>query len=319
MNAPVPTETDPAAAPRLLDGAANLTLTPEHCNAEYWLNAVAHGTWLGLKNGHAPDLTAPPHMLAEGPLRTAVIDEFALSFLGEVMAARAISYLVASAPALPLMEFYATQLIDEVRHALTFRTHLVELGVAPAELLDTVERRVGRKRDAILKPLEQFGLKVLRDEGDFIGGVIVLTVLVEGVMASSEELNEREWRRLDPAAAGILRVNSIDEIRHLTVGCSIVRQHLVEHPEDKARILSLIGRGWQLWQTLPVQELAYERETLIQQGIETHRDLLGDYELTEGRPMADTTAEERLMLAAEWSGQLQRRRLTQMGLEEALP
>lgn len=30
MNAPVPTETDPVAAPRLLDGAANLTLTPEH-------------------------------------------------------------------------------------------------------------------------------------------------------------------------------------------------------------------------------------------------------------------------------------------------
>ncbi len=318
MSADRPQESGWAEAPYLLDGAMNLKLVPEQCGVEHWLEAAAHGTWLGLKNGHPPDATIPAHMLAEGPLRSAIIDEFALTFLGEVMAARAISHLVALAPTLSLMEFYATQLIDEVRHAWTFRTHLLELGVAPAALSATVEERAGAKRDAILKPLEEFGLPVLRDQRDFIGGVVVLTVLIEGAMASSEELNEREWRVLDPAAAGILRGNSIDEIRHLSVGGAIVRQHLLAHAEEKTRLLALISAGQRVWQTLPVTELAYARETLLQQGIEAQRAALGDYELMPGRRLVDTTVEERLMLAAKWSAELQRARLTYMGLAEAI-
>ena len=307
-----------ADIPYLLDGATNLKVVPEQCGVEHWLKAAAQGTWLGLTNGHPPEARIPEHMLVEGPLRTAVIDEFALTFLGEVMAAREIGYLVALAPTLPLMEFYATQLIDEVRHAWTFRAHLLELGVAPAALSATVEERAGARRDAILKPLEEFGLTVLRDQRDFIGGVVVLTVLVEGVMASSEELNEREWRQLDPAAAGILRGNSIDEIRHLSVGAAIVRQHLLAHPEEKARLLDLISAGQRVWQTLPVTEMAYARETLLQQGIDAQRDLLRDYELMPGRRLVDTTVEERLMLAGRWSSELQHDRLTDMGLAEAI-
>lgn len=318
MSAEKPQWSGWADIPYLLDGAANPKLAPEQWGVEHWLEAAAHGTWLGLKNGHPPDAAVPTHMLAEGPLRRAIIDEFALTSLGEEMSARAISYLVAQAPSLPLMEFYATQLIDEVRHASTFRTHLLELGVLPADLSTTIEKRAGARQQAILKPLEEFGLPVLRDQRDFFGGVIVLTVVIEGAMASSEELNEREWRVLDPAAAGILRGNSIDEIRHLSVGAAIVRQHLLEHPEEKARLLAIISAGHGVWQTLPVTEMAYERETLLQQGIEEQRSLLGDYELTPGRRLVDTTIEERLMLAAKWSGELQHARLTYMGLAEAI-
>ena len=95
------------------------------------------------------------------------------------------------------MEFFATQLIDEARHSRVFRDHLVELGVPADELFATVEQVAGRDRDRVLIPLEDFGLPLAR-EGDFLGGVVLLTILVEGVLAPLAELSERKWRPLDP-------------------------------------------------------------------------------------------------------------------------
>lgn len=314
-----PQEADWNNAPGLLDGAMNLLLTPEKCDLAYWIGAVAQGTWLGLKNGHSPDLEVPSHMLEPGPLRLAIMDEFAFRSIGEEMATRALSYLVASAPSIPTMEFYATQVIDEARHSWAFRTHLTELGIAREALVQTIEEIAGRNRDAILKPLEAFGLSIMRDERDFIGGVVIITILVEGVLAPAAELSERKWRLLDPPAASIDRGANIDEIRHLTVGSSIVRQHLLEHPEDKPRILDLIARGRRLWDELPTRELIYRREQLFQEGIEAQRKLIGDYELLRGRRLVDTTAEDRVEIANQWSEEMQNSRLAYMGLEEAIP
>lgn len=318
MKAALPAEADWHRAPGLLEGAMNLRLTPEYCDMRYWLDSVTQGTWQGLRNGHAPEAVVPAHMLAEGPLRSAMIDEFAFRFLGEEMSARAISYLVAHAPSLPTMEFYATQLIDETRHAWAFRTHLVELGIAPENLSATVERSAGARRDAVLKPLEEFALGVMRDEQDFIGGVVVLTVLVEGVLAPGEVLSECKWHDVDPAAASIERGTSIDEIRHLTVGAEIVREHLAAHPADKPRLLSLIERGRKLWRELPVQSMVIQDEIVFQQGLEMHRAAFGDYEFIKGQRLVEMSVEDRLSMTGEWLKELESRRLAFMGLAEAI-
>src|SRR5260370_20947308 len=115
-------------------------------------------------------------------------------------------------------------------------------------------------------PVENFGLPLGRD-ADFIGGVCVLTVLVEGVLAPAAELSERKWRLLDPAAAQIERAAGIDEIRHLTVGSSIVRDHLMEHPGERSRLLSLIDQGQSVWANLPVFDVILRREAMFQEGM----------------------------------------------------
>ncbi len=318
MKAALPAEVDWHRAPGLLDGAMNLKLTPQYCDLRYWLDSVTQGSWQGLRNGHAPEAVVPAHMLEEGPLRSAMIDEFAFRFLGEEMSARAISYLVANAPSLPTMEFYATQLMDESRHAWAFRTHLLELGIAPGNLFAAIERSAGARRDAVLKPLEELALGVMRDERDFIGGVVVLTVLVEGVLAPGEVLSECKWRDVDPAAASIERGTSIDEIRHLSVGAQIVRDHLAAHPADKPRLLSLIERGRKLWQELPVQSMVVEDETIFQQGLEMHRAAFADYEFIKGRRLVEMSVAERLSLTGEWLKELESSRLSFMGLAEAI-
>ena len=257
-------------------------------------------------------------MLQAGPLRSALMEEFAFRSISEEMATRAISDLVKTAPSIPTMEFYATQLIDEARHSLAFRTHLLELGVAQTELAGTIETLAGKGRDLVLKPLQSFSEEVMAQPDSFICGVVILTILGEGVLAPAAELSERKWRLLDPGAASIERGANIDEIRHLTGGSAVVRSHLLLHPQDKQRILDVIVRGRILWHDLPVNQVIYARELLFQQGMEQHRQILEGHELAPGLPLLATTPEQRLMLAAEWSRDMQDSRLSYMGLGEAI-
>ena len=238
-----PAETDFDSAPGLLDGAMTLELTPQICTLEYWVTSVAQGTLRNLVRGHSADAATPTWMQKQGPLREALVSEFAFRSIAEEKATRAISYLVMNAPDIESMEFFATQLLDEARHSSVFRGHLLELGVSRDQLAATIEQVAGADRDRVLLPLEDFGLPQGQQSFDYIGSVIVLTVLVEGVLAPSAELSERKWRLLDPAAAEIERAAGIDEIRHLTVGSAIVKQYLEVHPEQTQRLKELIERG----------------------------------------------------------------------------
>ncbi len=312
----VPAEADWQNAPSLVEGAMNLELTAATCDLRYWLRSVPQGTLRGQVAGHAPDVVPLDVTREPGPLNDALTRELAFRSIAEEKATRAISYLVALAPSLETMEFYATQLIDEARHSMVFRNHLTALGVA--DLTADVERLAGADRDAVLVPLEELGLRVLREESDFIGGVVVLTILVEGVLAPAAELSERKWRIFDPAASDIERGAGIDEIRHLTVGSSVAREHLLAHPEDRPRILDLIVHGRRLWSELPVTDMVLSREALFQKGLDQHADLVGDYEIWPGRRLVDTTVEERVGTALRWSEEMQTRRLAYMGLPEAV-
>lgn len=310
----IPAEADVDRAPGLLAGAMSLDLTPQACNLEYWLGAVAQGTLRGLVNGgHRAEAATPTWMHEPGPLREALIEEFAFRSIAEEKATRALSYLVLHAPDIDTMEFFATQLIDEARHSSVFRGHLLELGVAQDELHATIEQVAGEDREKILVPLENFGLPVGRD-ADFIGGVCVLTVLVEGVLAPAAELSELKWRLLDPAAAEIERAAGIDEIRHLTVGSAVIRQYLQANPGERPRLKNLIERGRAMWGSLPVLDMILRRERLFQDGMQQLRHIVGDYELAPGKRLIDSTPEERLMMAATWSMELQDSRLAAMGL-----
>ncbi|GAA2907945.1 hypothetical protein GCM10020221_00080 [Streptomyces thioluteus] len=312
----LPPEVDLRSAPGVLEGARELDLTPEHCNLTYWFENVAGGMLRQLRDGTIPDPGPTGAMLRPGPLRDALVTEFSFRHLAETKATRALTQLVFHAPDNSCLEFFSTQLIDEARHARAFRDHLLRLGVPANELAATVERAAAADRAAVLDPLEDFGLAVLRDNGDFYGGVLVLTVLVEGVLAPAAELSERKWQRFDPAAALIERVANVDEIRHLTVGSTVIRRHVTNHPDERDRLLDVIGRGRELWQELPMQEMLLKREMLFQEGLSEHSALAEGYEVWSGRLLLDSTPEERLTVAESWSQETQQARMAHMLLGE---
>ncbi len=193
-------ETSWESSPGIIDGAMSLQLTAQGCDLDYWIRAVAQGTLARLVHGHRATAGVPEFMKRPGPLREALIHEMAFRSMAEEKATRAIADLVRIAPGLAEMEFYVTQLFDEAGHARVFRGHIVELGVPPEELTELIEGVVDRDRERILAPLEEFAEPIRASDG-FIAGVVMLTVLVEGVLAPAAEMSERKWRPLDPAVA----------------------------------------------------------------------------------------------------------------------
>jgi hypothetical protein len=314
----IPREADWTAAPSLIEGASRLELTPRDCHLDYWLTAVAQGTLAGTIRGHSPNAQVPPYMLEPGPLRSSIMSELAFRAIAEEKATRAIAHIAANAPDIYTMEFYTTQMIDEARHSRVFRGHLLELGVAEHDLYATIESIAGADARRILVPLEEFALPLMRDQRDFIAGAVILTIIVEGVLAPSAELSERKWRLLDPAGAEIERGANIDEIRHLTVGSAVVRQYLLDHPGERSRVLGIIIAGRELWTRVPTAEVIMKREVLFQEGMHQHADVVGDYEIWPGRRLLDTSPEERLGAAYAWSMEMQNTRLEYMGLSEAI-
>ncbi|AEY85586.1 hypothetical protein SHJG_0309 [Streptomyces hygroscopicus subsp. jinggangensis 5008] len=317
MTTQIPPEADWDKAPGLLEGAMDLELTAQDCDLRYWLQAVPQGTLRGRPDGHSPELVVGQHML-QGPFFEAITKEYAFRSIAEEKATRVLSFLVANAPDIPSMEFYTTQLVDECRHSMVFRNHLLALGVPREHLAKAVDEFADPYHRTVIDPLERRCLEVMRDERDFIGGVVMMTIILEGALAPAAELSERKWRPIDPAAAEIDKGAGIDEIRHLTVGASIARQYLLEHPEDRDRVVEMIRRGMQMWEELPTHEMVYEREVHFQEGLRLYPELVGDYEVWPGRRLLDTTPEERQQTAEEWSDDMKAKRLHYMGLEEAL-
>lgn len=316
----VPREADWEQAPTLLDGAMNLNLTAERCDLAYWLSAVAQGTLRGrTQTGHAPDAETPEHMRRPGPLHDALVLELGYRSVAEEKATRILGHYVAQAPDIPGMEFYTTQLVDEARHSMVFRNHLAELGLPAEGLVETIADMSDDYTREILEPVEEFAARTVRDEGDYLGGVAIFTIVIEGVLAPAAELSERKWHPLDPAASEIARGASIDEIRHLSVGSSIIKEHLARNPAGRGRLLEILERGRKLWDELPEEKYILHRERLFQDGMREHADLVGDYEIWPGRRMLDTTPEERCATAERWTDEMAIVRLKYMGLADALP
>ncbi|MFG2947641.1 VlmB-like protein [Streptomyces adustus] len=312
---PVAREADWDEAPGLLDGAMELTLGPTECDLPYWITQVAQGTLLGRGvTGHAPEATVPDFLRAPGPLRQALILEFGFRSLAEELATRLLADYVAIAPGVPELEFYATQLIDEARHARVFRDHLAELGMPAATLVTDIAELATDYRRQILDPVVEFTRDIVRTRADFAGGVAVFAIVIEGVLAPAAELSERKWTPLSPATGEISRGTAIDEIRHLTVAATILKDHLEAHPDYLPRLAEILRAGRELWDRLPDRPFVLHREELFQEGMAARADLIGDYEIWPGVRMLDTTPEQRYDMAEAWTDQMAEKRMAYMGI-----
>jgi hypothetical protein len=319
--AEIPVHADFSRAPGLLEGATTYELSPQECGIEFWLTAVAQGSLHGLVRGRRPDAVIPDFLRAPGPLRDNLMAEFAFRSLTEIEATRICALATAEAPNPAYMDFFATQTLDEARHADSFRGHLVDLGVPADELHETVEQVAREDVRRLIDPMWQWGMTVLERNAAtrFIDIVSVITVLLEGVLAPTTELSELKWKGISQATADIERGACVDEIRHLSVGSWIIREHIRDNPSDTQRLVDFVAEGRRIWASLPTAEIILARERQFQEGVLLHRDVIGDYQIFPGRLLVETTPEERMMRALEWSEGIQRSRLSYMGLGDAMP
>jgi hypothetical protein len=319
--AEIPVHADFARAPGLLEGATTYELSPHECDIEFWLTSVAQGSLRGLVRGRRPESAVPDFLRSPGPLRDNLITEFAFRSLTEIEATRICALATVAAPNPAYMDFFATQTLDEARHADSFRSHLVDLGVPAGELHETVERVARQDVRRLIDPMWEWGNGVLENNAAtrFIDIVAVITVILEGVLAPTTELSELKWKGISQATADIERGACVDEIRHLSVGSWIIRKHVEDNPGDTQRLVEFVAEGRQRWAQLPTAEIIFAREQVFQEGITRHADAIGDYEIFPGLRLVDSTPEDRLLRALEWSEEVQRSRLGYMGLGAAMP
>ena len=280
-------------------------LGPEDCDLDRWMSEVAAQP--------ASSAGQPPaHMLEEAPLRHALLAEFAFQAIAEDKATRALSTLIPMAPDTPCLEFYTSQLMDEARHRRMYRTHMVKLGIPEDRLDQVIEEYAGAAAESVLAPVERYGFSDMAEHQDFYRGVLIVTVLVEGVIAPVTELSELKWRLLDPGAAQVQLTANRDEARHLAVGSTIIRRHLSSRPDLKEPLREMVRTGRQMWQDLPMSDLQLMLEQVFQEGMEKNEEIVGYYEIWPGRRMLDTTPEERTEIGQQWSQQIQDERLEYM-------
>ncbi|WP_030565785.1 VlmB-like protein [Streptomyces aureocirculatus] len=312
---PVAVEADFDAAPGMLEGAMELTIGPKECNLAYWITQVAQGTLRerGI-TGHHERAQVPAFLKAPGPLREALVLEFGLRALSEEIATRLLAPYVEIAPSILEMEFYSTQLLDEARHARVFRQHLVELGMPEATLIEDIEEMAVEFRREVLKPVIDFTLDIVQKQRDFYGGVAVFAIVIEGVLAPAAELSERKWTPLSPATGEISRGTSIDEMRHLTVANTILRDYIRDNPGYRPRLLEILRSGVELWDSVDDRKFVMHREELFQKGMAEHAGLIADYEIWPGTRLLDTTADQRYAMAEQWTDKMAQARLAEMGL-----
>lgn len=282
---------------------------------ERWIREVPQTTLVGLENGHAPQAVVPGCIMHEGPLRQALIAELSFKTICERMATEGLAQLLQIAPDNASFEYLTTQIFDEARHASIFRNHLVEIGAADDSAVDSFIQLANVKAvREILQPLSEYFTRHVVEHKRFINGVVIITIILEGVLAPSSELSELKWRVFDPAAAQIQHGANVDEVRHLLVCSEIVRALLIKQPGLLDEVNECLDEGMQIWSQVPIQELVLRRENLYQEGMQQH-SWLADSVYIDETPLVQTTPESRMQTAERWSEQMQASRLRFMGLD----
>ncbi|AOY82444.1 hypothetical protein BJP36_23585 [Moorena producens JHB] len=302
----------------LLEKASSQEITTRDCSVEIWMKEVAQKQRLGTTYGRDAKIILPDRVLNESPLRQSLIDEFAFKALSEDYGTRGICHLAAMAQSSEEHEFLVTQVFDEAMHARAFKHHLEEIGACDTNLDTFIREKYAEEIRFIFTPLNDFFHNVAIENKNYLGGVTILTIILEGVLAPTAEMGELKWQRLNPVASNIQHQANLDEIRHLTICANIIKEAIERNPQVLGQVGTVLYDGMELWKKIPIKDIVYKREVLFQKGMFEHKNIVGDQPLTEELRLIDSTPEQRLQLTFEWTQQMQASRIKYMGLEKLM-
>lgn len=296
---------------RLIENELKTNIFAENWGLEEWLTEQSEE-----KNNASPDTSRDPKLTYQaGPLRESIIRELAFKSIAEYEVCKSLLLIANAAPCHSQFEYFITQIVDEGRHARLFREHLLRIGFSGADRIrEDMAQAMSGKFDDVIEPFKHYFNKWVITNGDYIAGILIITVILEGVFAPTSELSEMKWKPFDHVAAHIQSKANTDELRHLAVCANIVKQSLDNDPSLKKRAFDCISEGLALWQNLPLLGIYGEIEGLYQMGLEQNKHLVSGYELMPGVLLSESTAESRMILSNTLVERIQLSRLKYIGL-----
>lgn len=251
----------------------------------------------------------------EGPLRESLIKELSFKSICEYEATKGLLLLADKAPNYVNFDYLLTQVFDEGVHAKLFREHLLRIGFSNSkDVARHMEELLQDHLKNIISPLRAYFDQWMTRKEHYLAGVLIVTVVLEGVLAPTSELSEVKWYPFDRAASATQARANIDELRHLTVCANIVKELIESDSTLKSAAHECINEGLALWHEVSLSDFYVERETLYQQGMEQHKHLIEGYELYDGLLLSESTVESRLELSNFLVDEMQQSRLKYMGL-----
>lgn len=174
-------------------------------------------------------------------------------YVGEERVAADLAPFVLAAPSGEAEAFLATQLVDEVRHAVFFDRWGAEVMALSADdmrsrLAEAEATMLGAWRflfDDNLRDVAQRMLKRPDDLSLFVEGVVIYHMVTEGVLAMTGQrsiLGYMERHSIYPGFQEGFSLVEQDEHRHIAFGVRFLRDVVAERPEMREVILATLTR-----------------------------------------------------------------------------
>lgn len=259
------------------------------------------------------DPTLSPLFQQSRPLAEVHRLDLALFVVFEEVALRVSGALVRRAPTQDALSFTAQQTLDEAQHYEVFLARSNQAralsGLPP-----------GGVDSAILAPpLRRFveHCYEVADRGDFVEGLTLTNLLLEGMAYPLYAYEERYWQPIDPYLARLVRFAFVDETRHVTYGAQLVSRLLFDDPAARDRV------GKTCRQARVALREAFQYYIRVFVGLfdavaRQHRDVFANAELAPGRRIADTPYAEQVQHILHAIDSEHRRLLVRAGLDLAL-
>jgi hypothetical protein len=263
-------------------------LTDLNLSIDRWTRDVASRQWgrddtaLAAVGPALPDAIASERALAEVHRL-----DLSLFVVFEEAALRVSGALVRRAPTPQALAFSAQQTVDEARHHEIFGRRLA------ASIAASGARAGGA--DILIPPLRRF-LDLcyeVADRGDFVDGLVLTNLVLEGMAYPLYAYEERYWTPVDPYLARLIASAFADETRHVAFGAALVKAALADDPQARARVQRLTddARG-----VMGDVFAYYVRKFvgLFDAVARRHRALFAGAVFQPGRALADTPYEEQI-------------------------
>lgn len=248
-------------------------------------------------------------------LQKSLIQELSFKSLTEFYASRAILDIVKLAPSLEEYDFFNTLLIDETHHSYLFRSYLQKnCYLALTDPINEMATVLNHSHLEVVQPFQDFIHKWVVEKNNFYAGVIIITIILEGVLAPTAELSERKWFPFYQKASAVQNYANLDEIRHLTICAEIVKRQIEKNPKIAQQLKVCIQEGFQLWNNTNMHQIMLEREELYQQGMQQNLERIDGYYLIDGILLKDTYPEQRIEISNNLVEKMQQSRLQYIGI-----
>lgn len=200
-------------------------------SVQHWLESAPQGYLLGTESGHHAGEQEPRWLLDDPTLRERAIASTVQLVVGERCARAVSAGLVNAAPDEATSRYFATQALDEARHAEVFEQRLLDLAVAQGAVEDVI-------RDAANPNLLRLTEALLErvDRRDYVAALVGQNLILDGMALHVFELIHARHEGPNPKFAHTLAGTIADERRHVGLGEALIAGVLRRDPARRSDV-----------------------------------------------------------------------------------